>query len=174
MATEASAGGHNRAITFDGAFAPYVWVPDSEAFTVDCDWSDAELASISCAYGTAENMAQRARVSGGDRVLVPGASGGVGSALVKLLKRRGAEVIAVSIPAKNEAMRTGVADVHPPVGGSSLARAPSLTCRRAANRDEAASHRMAPSRADRWCGHVPGGCSSDQTDIQSSSSTYSP
>ena len=41
---------------FDGAFAEYVKVPASEVFAVDCDWSDAELATIPCAYGTAENM----------------------------------------------------------------------------------------------------------------------
>jgi NADPH:quinone reductase-like Zn-dependent oxidoreductase len=58
---------------FDGAFAQFVKVPDSEAFRVECDWSDAELATIPCAYGTAENMVHRAGVSAGDRVLVPGA-----------------------------------------------------------------------------------------------------
>jgi alcohol dehydrogenase len=36
---------------FDGAFAEYVKVPASEVFAVDCDWSDAELATIPCAYG---------------------------------------------------------------------------------------------------------------------------
>jgi NADPH:quinone reductase-like Zn-dependent oxidoreductase len=90
---------------FDGAFAQYVKVPDSEVFTVTCDWSDAELATIPCAYGTAENMVHRAGASRGDRVLVPGASGGVGSALIQLLKRRGAEVIAVTSAAKHEAIR---------------------------------------------------------------------
>ncbi len=85
---------------FDGAFAQYVKVPASEVFDVDCDWSDAELATIPCAYGTAENMIHRARVEAGMRVLVPGASGGVGSALVQLLKRRGAEVIAVTSSSK--------------------------------------------------------------------------
>lgn len=47
---------------FDGAFAQYVKVPASEVFAVDCDWSDAELATIPCAYGTAENMLHRAAV----------------------------------------------------------------------------------------------------------------
>ncbi|WP_216842492.1 alcohol dehydrogenase family protein [Tabrizicola piscis] len=85
---------------FAGAFAQYVTVPESEAFAVNCDWSDAELATIPCAYGTAENMVHRAGVRRGDRVLVPGASGGVGSALVQLLRRRGAEVIAITSPSK--------------------------------------------------------------------------
>lgn len=84
----------------NGAFAQYVAVPAAEAFPVNCDWSDAELASIPCAYGTAENMLHRARVKAGDRVLVPGASGGVGSAVIQLAKRRGAHVIAVTSDSK--------------------------------------------------------------------------
>ncbi|MEZ5239722.1 MAG: alcohol dehydrogenase catalytic domain-containing protein [Microthrixaceae bacterium] len=44
---------------FDGAFAEHVAVPATEVFPVDCDWSDAELGAIPCAYATAENMIQR-------------------------------------------------------------------------------------------------------------------
>ena len=80
---------------FDGAFAQYVKVPASEVFKVDCDWTDVELATIPCAYGTAENLVHRAAVEAGDHVLVTGASGGVGSAVVQLAKRRGARVTAV-------------------------------------------------------------------------------
>ena len=80
---------------FDGSFAQYVKVPASEVFPVDCEWSDAELATIPCAYGTSENMLHRAGVSKGDRVLITGASGGVGSATVQLAKRRGAFIVAV-------------------------------------------------------------------------------
>jgi NADPH:quinone reductase-like Zn-dependent oxidoreductase len=71
---------------------------------VTCDWSDAELATIPCAYGTAENMVHRAGVAAGMRVLVPGASGGVGSAIVQLVKRRGAEVVAITSDAKRGAV----------------------------------------------------------------------
>ena len=85
---------------FDGAFAQYVKVPAAEVFPVTCDWSDAELATIPCAYGTAENMLHRARVRAGEVVLVAGASGGVGSAAVQLAKRRGARVIAITSAAK--------------------------------------------------------------------------
>ena len=35
---------------FDGAFAQFVKVPAIEIFPVDCDWSDAELGTIPCAY----------------------------------------------------------------------------------------------------------------------------
>jgi len=79
----------------DGAFAQFVKAPARETFKVECDWSDAELASIPCACSTAENMLHRAAV-GAERVLVTGASGGVGSAAVQLAKRRGAYVIAVA------------------------------------------------------------------------------
>lgn len=51
---------------FDGAFARFVKVPATEVFPVDCDWSDAALGSIPCAYGTAENMLHRAKVLAGD------------------------------------------------------------------------------------------------------------
>jgi NADPH:quinone reductase-like Zn-dependent oxidoreductase len=89
---------------FDGAFAQYVKAPASEVFAVDCGWTDAELGSIPCAYGTAENMLRRADVAEGEHVLVTGASGGVGSAVVQLAKRRGAAVTGVTSPAKAAAV----------------------------------------------------------------------
>lgn len=81
---------------FDGAFAQYVKIAATEVFSVDCDWTDAELGTIPCSYATSENMVNRAGVKKGDRVLVAGASGGVGSAVVQLAKRRGAYVIGIS------------------------------------------------------------------------------
>lgn len=96
---------------FDGAFAQFVKVPGGEVFPVACDWSDAELATIPCAYGTAENMLHRAGVEQGTRVLVPGASGGVGSAVVQLAKRRGAEVIAITSASKRGALEALGADM---------------------------------------------------------------
>lgn len=90
---------------FDGAFAQYLKVHASEVFVVDCDWSDADLATIPCAYGTAENMVERARITQHSCVLITGASGGVGSAAVQLARRRGARVIAVAGPAKAEQVK---------------------------------------------------------------------
>ena len=79
-------------------------VPASEVFPVDCDWSDAELATIPCAYGTAENMLHRAALRAGERVLITGASGGVGSAAIQLARRRGARIVAVTSRDKIAAM----------------------------------------------------------------------
>lgn len=89
----------------DGGFAQFCLAPDDETFTVECGWSDAELAAIPCAYSTAENMLHRAHVKEGERVLVTGASGGVGLAAVQLAKRRGCEVLAVSSAAKADAVK---------------------------------------------------------------------
>jgi NADPH:quinone reductase-like Zn-dependent oxidoreductase len=86
----------------DGAFAQFTVVRARDVFAVESTWSDAELATIPCAYGTAENMVSRAGVTAGTRVLVPGASGGVGSAVVQLAKRRGAYVIGIASAAKHE------------------------------------------------------------------------
>jgi NADPH:quinone reductase-like Zn-dependent oxidoreductase len=93
---------HTRWLGTDmpGAFAQFVTVPASEVFAVNCDWTDAQLATIPCAYGTAENMLQRVNLAHGERVLVTGASGGVGSAVVQLAKRRRAIVTAVTTRAK--------------------------------------------------------------------------
>jgi NADPH:quinone reductase-like Zn-dependent oxidoreductase len=93
----------------DGGFAQYAKAPARETHRIDCDWSDAELASIPCAYSTAEGMLHRAQV-GAERVLVTGASGGVGSAAVQLAKRRGAQVTALASTAKLDEVKALGAD----------------------------------------------------------------
>ncbi|AHK34827.1 NADPH:quinone reductase [Rhodococcus opacus PD630] len=93
----------------DGGFAQYAVAPARETHAVDCDWSDAELAALPCAYSTAENMLHRAAV-GAERVLITGASGGVGLAAVQLAKRRGATVIAVCSPDKAAEVKAQGAD----------------------------------------------------------------
>lgn len=90
---------------FGCAFAQFVKIPASEAFLVNCNWSVEELATIPCAHGTAQNMIHRAGVREGMRVLVAGASGGVGSAAVQPAKRRGADVVGITTPAKMDDVR---------------------------------------------------------------------
>ncbi|MFD0860547.1 alcohol dehydrogenase family protein [Roseovarius aquimarinus] len=85
----------------DGGFAEYTKTDIRDMAVVTSDLSDAELATFSCSYSTAEGMLSRAQVTAQDTVLVPGASGGVGGALVQLAKLRGARVIAMASDAKH-------------------------------------------------------------------------
>ena len=103
----------NALVTFgserDGGFAEYTTVDDEHALRIDSPLTDIELASFPCAFSTAEGMIQRAGL-GAERVLITGASGGVGSAAVQLAKRRGAHVTASTSPAKMDALKTFGAD----------------------------------------------------------------
>ena len=94
----------------DGGFAEYTVVAARHAYKIQSELSDAQLASFPCSYSTAENLLTRANVKSGERVLVTGASGGVGSAAVQLAKARGAYVWAVTSPAKSDALHTLGAD----------------------------------------------------------------
>jgi NADPH:quinone reductase-like Zn-dependent oxidoreductase len=98
----------------DGAFADYTCVPALHAHRIESDLSDAELASFPCAYSAAENMLTRIALTAGERVLITGASGGVGSAAVQLARRRGAEVTAIAGNDKAHAVRAlGASQVIP-------------------------------------------------------------
>lgn len=90
----------------DGGFAEYVAVPASNAHPITTPLSDVELATFPCSYATAEHMLNRARVQEGETILITGASGGVGSALVQLAARvRQARVIAIAGQGKEDAIR---------------------------------------------------------------------
>ena len=85
----------------DGGFAEYVRVDHRGVEAVDSELSDAELATFQCSYTTAEGMLARADVTAADTVLVTGASGGVGGALVQIAKCRRARVVAMASKAKH-------------------------------------------------------------------------
>lgn len=79
----------------NGGFADYCVVASQHAHALKSTLTSVELASFPCSYSTAENMLERSKVGPDDRVLVTGASGGVGSAAVQLAKLRGAKVVAI-------------------------------------------------------------------------------
>ncbi len=91
----------------DGGFAEYIAVPAGQFYHVpNPELHDAELAAMGmCSYQTAYHMMTAANVSAGERVLVSGASGGVGTALIQLCRIVGAIPYAVSQLDKANALR---------------------------------------------------------------------
>lgn len=91
----------------DGGFAQYVVAPAAQTYDMtDSPLSDEQLACLPVAYGTAMGMLERVELHNGETVLVTGASGGVGLALVQLAAARGATVIAVTRRAKADQVGT--------------------------------------------------------------------
>ncbi|MGC1198486.1 MAG: zinc-binding dehydrogenase, partial [Geitlerinemataceae cyanobacterium] len=75
--------------------AEYAVIPATNVYPINSPLSDIELATFPCSYSTAENMLTKGRITAADTVVIMGASGGVGSALIQLSKIRGAKVIAI-------------------------------------------------------------------------------
>lgn len=94
----------------DGGFAEYGTALDSQTFKIESDLTDEELATFPCSYGTANNLVWRTGVNEGDFVLITGASGGVGSALVQICKAKGAKVVGVCDPGQEEIVKGYGAD----------------------------------------------------------------
>jgi NADPH:quinone reductase-like Zn-dependent oxidoreductase len=86
----------------NGGFAGYTVIDQRNVKPVNAPLTSAELATFSCSYTTAENMLRRAHVGEGDIVLISGASGGVGSALIQLANRRGAVTVAMASASKHD------------------------------------------------------------------------
>lgn len=90
----------------DGGYAEYIAVPSDQFHAVDNpELSDAELAAMGmCSYQTAFHMLTVAGIKAGERVLVTGASGGVGTALIQLCRIIDAIPYALSTQDKAEAL----------------------------------------------------------------------
>ncbi len=81
----------------DGGYAHRVVVRADRVHDVSTSpLTDQQLSCLPIAYGTATGMLERAGIGAGETVLVTGASGGVGLALVDLAAQRGARVLALS------------------------------------------------------------------------------
>ena len=107
----------------DGGFAQYTTAHYKNIGVIESNLTDAELATFSCSYTTAEGMLDRAGVNTDDTVLVTGASGGVGSAVVQLARRRGARVVALASEAKHERLQSLGIDAILPRNPENLAHA---------------------------------------------------
>src|SRR5262245_61588205 len=81
------------ALPISGAYAEFVCLPQRELVPVPSGLDTAEAVSLVLNYVTAYQMLHRsARVRSGQRVLIHGATGGVGSALLQLGRVAGLEM----------------------------------------------------------------------------------
>jgi alcohol dehydrogenase len=96
----------------DGGMAEYCRVAADQLIAMPDGVTFAEAASLPVAYGTAHRMlVTHDTVKAGERVIILGASGGVGTGCVILAKHLGAQVIAcTSSPEKMAALKALGAD----------------------------------------------------------------
>ena len=98
--------------TADGSYADFAVVPVTRLARKPASLSFEEAATLPISGGTALQAVRRAGVEAGDRVLVIGASGGVGSYAVQVAAALGAEVTGVASGAKADLVRSlGATDV---------------------------------------------------------------
>ena len=107
----------------DGGYAEYASIDHRNVRAIDSVLTDAELATFSCSYTTAEGMLERADAGPEDCVLITGASGGVGTALVQLAKLRGCTVVALASEEKHDRVAALGADAVLPRNPADLAGA---------------------------------------------------
>lgn len=80
--------------TIHGGLAEFCRAPDHQLVRIPDDVSFAQAASLPVAYGTAHRMMMTlGKISAGEKCLILGASGGVGTGCVMLAKMAGAEVV---------------------------------------------------------------------------------
>jgi len=94
-----NAGQLIAAMPISGAYAEYVCLPQRELVPVPSGLDPAEAVSLVLNYMTAYQMLHRsAKVKAGERVLIHGATGGVGTALMQLGRVSGLEMYGTCSP----------------------------------------------------------------------------
>src|SRR5262249_16858887 len=85
------------AMPVSGCYAQYVWLAQRDFIPVPVGVDPAEAVAVVLNYITAYQMLHRsAKVKPGQRVLIHGASGGVGTALLQLGRLAGVEMYGTS------------------------------------------------------------------------------
>jgi NADPH:quinone reductase-like Zn-dependent oxidoreductase len=94
-----------------GSYAEYVCLPDTNAMAIKpASVSYAEAATIPIGGLNALHFLKKANVQRGERVLIIGAGGSIGTFAVQLAKHFGAKVTAVDRPGKLDMLRSIGAD----------------------------------------------------------------
>jgi NADPH:quinone reductase-like Zn-dependent oxidoreductase len=141
------------ALTIVGGYGEYLCIPAVDAVPVPAGVDPIEAVSLVLHYLTAYQMLHRvAQVTAGERILIHGAGGGVGTALLELGRLAGLEMYGTEVPAKHALVSSlggfpidyqtedfatrlhqltegGVDVVFDPIGGRNLWRSYQTLCR---------------------------------------------
>jgi alcohol dehydrogenase len=99
--------------TMRGGASELVAVPEDHLLPIPDAVTDVHAACLPVAYGTAlRMMTTRGKIAAGEKVLILGASGGVGTCCVQLAKAAGAEVVACTSSERKAAMLTALGADH--------------------------------------------------------------
>lgn len=78
---------------FDGSYAEYVALPNNQIYPITTNISWKELATIPETYYTAFGSMKNLKITKKDKILVRGATSGVGISFLKLLKARYPDIV---------------------------------------------------------------------------------
>jgi NADPH:quinone reductase-like Zn-dependent oxidoreductase len=94
-----------------GTYAEYICLPEDGALvTTPTNVSDEEAATLAVGALTALHFLKQAKLSAGQRILIHGASGSIGTAAVQIAKSMGAHVTAVCSTVNMDLLRSLGAD----------------------------------------------------------------
>ncbi len=132
-----------------GGYCERVAVPETLLFPLPAALTFEQGAALPVAYTTAEHLLSRAEVRSGERVLIFGATGGVGTALLLRSHRRQARVFAVtgSAGAADALLAMGAEGVYLRPGLTPLAGSPPLPERVDAVLDSVGKEALPPGLA---------------------------
>jgi len=100
--TTVAAGDRVAALSVFGGYAEYIYLPEEELIPVPEGLNPAEAVTVVLNYLVAfQVLHRRAKVKAGDKVLIVGASGGVGTALLQLGKLAGLKMYGLASRSKH-------------------------------------------------------------------------
>uniref|UniRef100_B8HSC2 Alcohol dehydrogenase zinc-binding domain protein n=1 Tax=Cyanothece sp. (strain PCC 7425 / ATCC 29141) TaxID=395961 RepID=B8HSC2_CYAP4 len=104
--TSLRSGQRVAALTIVGGYSEFICLPASDCVVIPEEVDAAEAVCLVLQYVTAEQLLHRvAQVKSGNRILIHGAAGGVGTALLQLGKLAGLEMYGTASASKHELVR---------------------------------------------------------------------